>query len=96
MINLGFLSQLSFEASDEVSVSQVEMSEFIDSVAAMFLHEFTIKHLMVNDLHLETPMAVLSTYHTTWCAKPHINELKVEEMKERLKVHDQVIVERPK
>lgn len=96
MSNLGLLSQLSFEASDEVTVSPVDMSEFIDELSAMFLQEFSTKNSIVADLKLESPISVLSTYNTTWCAKPHIDELKIEAMKERLKVHDQAIMERQK
>jgi len=71
--------------------SALDMSLAVDQIATMFLKELAVKDAIVSDLRMNLPAETLSVYITTWKVKPHLDELFIESLKEKLKLFDQVI-----
>jgi hypothetical protein len=89
--NLEMIQNMAMLPSDGTTLSPPEMSIFVDLVSSMLLKEYAVKEAIIQDLKLETSPSVLSTYLTVWTTRPHLDEIAVELMKERLAVHDQTV-----
>lgn len=76
------------------SLSTSDMSLAIESISTMFLKEYAVLDAILNDLRLDLPFETLSVYIITWRVHPHLDDVFVESLREKLKLFDQIISSR--
>lgn len=78
------------EVNLNIGLGAAEMLLFLDQLCSMFLKEYAMKDCIASDLRVEVPSQTLGTYITAWRSKPHLDEIAIENFKQKLALHDQM------